>query len=200
MIQEKKNNLRQEVRSSRKKHHKTVQQSDINAALISAFLSLEISRTQVIAGYIPVGAELDITELLRVLREEGYQICLPVVLDSSQLLQFRLWSQGTPLIKDSADIPSPGSEATILIPDVLLIPLLAFDEQGNRLGQGMGAYDKTLADLSAQKSILTIGMAYDIQKVSHVPTHPEDFPMDRIITEKQTYDINLQLKIDKEMP
>ena len=191
MIQEKKKHLRQEVRSYRNKYHKTVQQSDINSALISAFLSLEISKSQVIAGYISVGAELDITELLRVLREEGYQVCLPVVLDSSQLLQFRQWTPETPLIKDSADIPSPGPEASILIPDVLLIPLLAFDEQGNRLGQGMGTYDKTLAALSARKPILTIGMAYDIQKISHVPTHSTDYPMDRIITEKHIYDLNL---------
>ena len=190
MIYEMKQNLRHEIRRHRKKHHDGVQQSDIDDTIVSSFLSLKIPMTQVIAGYLPVGTELNITGLLGKLLEVGYQLCLPVALGVSQPMQFRQWHIDSPLTNDIAGIPAPGLEATTLIPDVLLIPLLAFDEQGNRLGQGMGYYDTTLAALFAQKTILVIGMAYEVQKVPHVPTHPTDFPMDVIITEQHIYDLN----------
>lgn len=187
MTYEKKKQLRREIRVHRQRYHDTIQQSEVNDHLLSLFLSLEIPLSQIIAGYIPLGTELNIIPLLESLVKKGYQICLPVVMGPSLPLIFRQWIPGTPLEGDSSGIPSPGADAPLLTPDVLLIPLLAFDDQGGRLGQGMGYYDITLATLSEQKSILAIGVAYEIQKISNVPTHPTDYSMDIIMTDQKIY-------------
>lgn len=187
MTFEKKKHLRQEMRRHRLVYHGTIRQEEVNERLLSFFRSLNIPTDRIIAGYLALEAELNITPLLETLFEEGYRICLPVVVDPTQSLIFRQWSPGDLLINDSMGIPAPAADASVVDPDVLLIPLLAFDEQGNRLGQGMGHYDMTMTLLSAKKPVLAIGMAYEGQKISPMPTYSTDYPMDVIITDQKIH-------------
>ncbi len=189
MTSEKKKYLRQEMRRHRMAYHETIQQGEVDERLLSSFRSFGIPTDRIIAGYVALEAELNITPLLETLFEEGYRICLPVVIDPTQPLIFRQWCPGDSLIKDSMGIPAPASDALVVDPDVLLIPLLAFDEQGNRLGQGKGHYDMTMTLLSAKKTILAVGMAYEGQKISSMPTYPTDYPMDVIITDQKIHQV-----------
>lgn len=187
MDKHKKKILRQESRHRRAHYHGTVLQADIDQTLIEGIRKLKIPLTKVIAGYIALGSELNIMALLKVLFHEGYKIVLPVVSKKEDQLLFRLWSPKIALIPDDQNIPAPGPENPEMKPDVLFVPLLAFDEQGNRLGQGLAYYDRTLWDLTKQKEILTIGIGYEIQKVPSIPAHPEDYPMDFVLTDKKIH-------------
>lgn len=189
MTYEKKKHLRREMRRHRLAYHGTVKQEEVNGRLLSFFRTLMIPTDRIIAGYMALEAELNITPLLETLFEEGYRVCLPVVIDPAQPLVFRQWSPGDLLINDSMGIPAPAPVAPAVDPDVLLVPLLAFDDQGNRLGQGMGHYDMTMAALSAKKPIMAIGMAYEAQKIAPMPTYPTDYPMDVIITDQKIHHI-----------
>jgi 5-formyltetrahydrofolate cyclo-ligase len=187
MVHEQKKHLRQKAHEDRRIFHATVDQDILDHHLLNLFETLHIPPSVILAGYMPMGSELNILSLLEELTRRGYTVCLPVVVDHTIPLVFRAWIPEDPLMSDKVGVLSPSDTAQILIPDVLLIPLLAFDGVGNRLGHGMGHYDLTLKALAEQKPIQAIGMAYEVQKVPFLPTYPTDYPMDRVITEKRIY-------------
>ena len=134
----------------------------------------------VVAAYYPVRSEFDCMPLLRRVAAEGWALALPVIAGSAPL-QFRQWTFGAPLEPGPFGIPEPVAGA-FAVPDVLLVPLLAFDRRGYRLGYGGGHYDRTLAGLRAQGEIAAIGLAFDAQEVAQVPLCPYDERLDWILT------------------
>jgi 5-formyltetrahydrofolate cyclo-ligase len=137
----------------------------------------------VVAGYHALGSELNPWPALRRLAAHGARIVLPVAVEEGAPLLFRAWDSGQPLKPDAARVPSPTETAQTLTPQLVLAPLLAFDAEGYRLGQGGGYYDRTLAALRAQGAVFVIGLAYAGQQVDQVPRHPHDQPLDAIVTE-----------------
>jgi 5-formyltetrahydrofolate cyclo-ligase len=137
----------------------------------------------VAAGYHAVGAEMNPWPALRRLGRLGARVALPVALAVDAPLVFRAWRADQPLTVDAAGVPSPGEDAETLAPQLVIVPLLAFDRQGYRLGQGGGYYDRTLGALRRTGPLLAIGLAYAGQEIDQVPREPHDEPLDAILTE-----------------
>ncbi len=135
------------------------------------------------AAYHPLGSEMDPGPLVQRLRDAGLKFALPVCLAPDQPLVFRLYEGPDTLVPDVIGIPGPAPNAPVIQPDLVITPLLAFDRQGGRLGQGGGFYDRTLAALRAQKTVLVLGLAYAGQEVPALDLEPHDQRMDAILTE-----------------
>jgi 5-formyltetrahydrofolate cyclo-ligase len=135
-----------------------------------------------ISAYAAIGSELDAFPLLRTLADQGYRLCLPVITPLGNPLVFRAWAPDDPLVSAKWDIREPAASAPAVEPDVLLVPLLAFDDDGNRLGYGGGYYDRTLRRLRSMKPIIAIGLAYDTQEIGKVPVEPHDQRLDFVLT------------------
>jgi 5-formyltetrahydrofolate cyclo-ligase len=142
-----------------------------------------LGRFAVVSGYRPQGAELDPWPLMSRFAEAGAQLVLPVVVDREGPLVFRAFAPGDPLVPDAVGVAAPTSEAPEREPDLVIAPLLAFDRRGNRMGQGAGHYDRTLAALRARGPVFVLGLAYGGQEVARVPAEPHDQPLDAILTE-----------------
>lgn len=138
---------------------------------------------KVAAGYHALGAELNPWPVLRRLQACGARIALPAAPRPHAPLLFRAFAPDQALEPDAAQIPSPTAEAEILVPDLIIAPLIAFDRDGYRLGQGGGYYDRTLQALRAAGRALVIGLAYAGQEVDRVPRDDHDQPLDAILTE-----------------
>lgn len=136
------------------------------------------------AGYWPIKDELDPRPAMSMLRERGFDLALPVAEAVAGPLTFRAWSSEMPLTPDGKGIPSPPETAAVVTPALLLVPLLAFDARGRRLGYGAGFYDRTLASLRQTQPAMAIGLAFAAQEVESVPAGPEDSALDGIVTER----------------
>ena len=135
----------------------------------------------VIAGFWSVGGEIDVRPLLRELHARGHTIALPVTPKRGEPLSFRRWQPGDALARGPMGTSQPRPEADPITPDWLLMPLLAFDARGNRLGYGGGYYDRTLAALP---TAYRLGCAYACQRLDEVPAGPEDVPLHAVATEE----------------
>ncbi|MBB5746914.1 5-formyltetrahydrofolate cyclo-ligase [Brevundimonas variabilis] len=140
----------------------------------------ELPQASMVALYAAVGPELDPEPLARALQQTGRRLCLPVVTERGQALIFRCWTPGDPLETDLGGCPAPLPLADEVIPDLILTPLLAFDRNGGRLGQGGGYYDRTFAALPA---VPRIGLAYSGQAVEALPMDAHDQWLDGVLTE-----------------
>lgn len=136
----------------------------------------------VIAGYWPIADEIDDLSFLEYCHNQGVQCSLPLVEDFKSPLKFKAWRPFDVLEKGIYDIPVPSSQSPNLIPDVLLIPLLAFDRNCHRLGKGGGFYDRTLEKLRKTYTVFAIGLAYDHQEIDCVPREEHDQKLDCIVT------------------
>lgn len=143
--------------------------------------------SDIIAGYWPHATEVDPSPLLTTLLLQKHDITLPVINKESNLLLFRRWSLHTPLKEGPYKIFEPFETEPFLVPDILFIPLLNFNKFGHRLGYGKGYYDQTISSLKKIKSITTIGLAYDIQRIDCLPIEPHDEALQWIVTEKKIY-------------
>ena len=135
------------------------------------------------ALYWPAGSEIDPGPLAEVLAERGVRLCLPAVVVKDAPLEFRAWSLGEPLAPDAIGMMAPEAAWPLLRPDLMVLPLLAFDGYGGRLGQGGGYYDRTLAQLRAQGPVFVLGLAYAAQEVERLPAETHDEPLDAVLTE-----------------
>jgi 5-formyltetrahydrofolate cyclo-ligase len=142
---------------------------------------------KIVSGFHPYKSEISTLALLGRLAGEGHITALPVVVSKNLPLIFRQWAPGGPLISGLWDIQIPAESAAIVEPDVLLVPMLAFDRKGYRLGYGGGFYDRTLAKLRTLKPVVAIGVAYHAQAVDDVPHDSHDQPLDFIMTERETF-------------
>jgi 5-formyltetrahydrofolate cyclo-ligase len=141
-----------------------------------------LGRFAIVAGYHALGAELDPGPLLRRLAAAGAAIALPAATPDAPLT-FRLVRPGEAPQPDAFGIPSPPPTAPEVSPDLIVAPVLAFDVQGRRLGQGGGHYDRTLQALRAARSVWVIGLAYAGQQVDDLPAEAHDQPLDAVLTE-----------------
>jgi 5-formyltetrahydrofolate cyclo-ligase len=136
----------------------------------------------VVSSFWAMGSEIDPGPLEERLRRKGHRIALPVMKGRAQPLEFRLWNLGDPLVDRIWGIREPTAAAPVVEPDILLVPLLAFDGAGWRLGYGAGFYDRTLRTLRSRKPVLAVGLAFDEQRVDAVPHLDYDEPLDWVVT------------------
>lgn len=135
------------------------------------------------AGYIAMRSEPDITSIFRLMARFHKQMALPCVTPQKTLV-FREWKPGETLVRHTLGMQEPTAEAPEIIPAIVLVPLLAFDSGGGRLGYGGGYYDRTMVQLRADgMPPLFIGVAYSSQEVEQVPMEPQDGRLDGIMTE-----------------
>lgn len=134
-----------------------------------------------LAGYMPIRTEIDPLPVMAEAARKG-PVAVPVIVAAGQPLSFRRWHPGAKMVSGpfGAMIPEAGDD---LVPEVLIVPLVAFDRAGNRLGYGGGFYDRTLAKLRAARPTVAIGFAYGAQEAEALPLEPTDEPLDAIVTE-----------------
>ena len=143
----------------------------------------------IVSGFMPLKSEINPLPLIRKLAEAGASLALPVVAGKGQPLIMRGWAFGTPLASGVWGIKEPMPDAPAVDPDILIVPLLAFDRRGYRLGYGAGYYDMTLTALREKKPIVAVGIAYAAQEVDTVPITPRDARLDLVLrTENETID------------
>lgn len=154
------------------------------AAALEGVVLAEVARVgaKVVAVYMPVQDECPPGDVPHRLSKAGIKVVLPVVLDVEQPMIFRQWEMNASVMGGLFGIAVPGPEAPALAPDLVLVPLLAYDGRGHRLGYGKGCYDRTLAALRRNGRIQAIGLAYDGQKVDALPADGYDVALDAVAT------------------
>ncbi len=137
----------------------------------------------IISGFLPIRSEADIRPLMARFQARGARLCVPAILDK-QTIVFRELLRDAPLIATGFGTSGPGPDAPVLDPDILLVPLSAFDARGHRIGYGAGYYDRAISLLRQKgRKPRLIGIAFDCQEVAHVPDEPHDISLDAILTE-----------------
>jgi 5-formyltetrahydrofolate cyclo-ligase len=136
-----------------------------------------------VAGYLPIRNEFDPRQAMLALAGLGFRLCVPVVEGPARPLAFRTWTPdvATERRHFGVEVPATGAPA---VPDLLLVPMLAFDRRGHRLGYGGGFYDRTIAALRARGPLHALGLAYAAQEIAAVPDGETDMPLDAIATER----------------
>ncbi len=142
---------------------------------------------RVVAGYIPIGSEIDPRPLMAVFAEHGANLCLPEVVSSDAPLQFRAWSPGDMLVNGLCKTLQPLETAAVVEPDFILLPLVGVDQHGVRLGQGGGYYDRSLEVLAKReemtgRKVMAFGVAFDEQMVDELPKEIHDQYLDGLFT------------------
>jgi 5-formyltetrahydrofolate cyclo-ligase len=145
--------------------------------------ALQAFRGTMISGYIAMGNEADPAPLIARLRAQGCEISYPLV-HRGQPLTFRVPVEGEQWIKSAFGVLEPRPDWPLALPTLLLVPLLAFDKDGYRLGYGGGYYDRTLAHFRAEREIAAIGIAFAGQQMERVPRDARDEPLDGVVTEE----------------
>jgi 5-formyltetrahydrofolate cyclo-ligase len=175
--------LRREALARRDAIDAEVRGAASSAICAAAGELMEKLRPRVVAGYWPMRSEVDCRSLLRTLQSGGIVIALPVVVDGETIV-FRLWRDGDPLISAGFGTLGPGVDAPEAEPDLMVMPLAGFDEEGHRLGYGKGHYDRAVTRLHARgKRPFLLGLAFATQKVSRIPFEDHDMRLDAIVTE-----------------
>lgn len=146
----------------------------------------------VVSGYSPMKSELNPVPLMRKLSDAGAQLALPVVQGRGKPLIMRAWTFGAPLSPGVWGIREPTADAPEVFPDIMLVPLAAFDRQGQRIGYGAAYYDMTIARIRAMKTVLAIGLAFAAQEVDKIPAESHDAPLDLVLTEREIIDFRRQ--------
>ena len=175
-----KSNLRKKILKIRQITNK--KNIKINFDKILNLLKKEKVTKKNIGGYYPVNFEVDILDILKKFDKKNFKISLPVIKKNYDM-NFYKWSFNEPLKINKYGIPEPDS-GILIYPDVLLVPLVAFDRKLNRLGYGGGFYDRLIKKLSKKKKILKIGLALATQKIKKVPINNHDQKLDYIVTNK----------------
>jgi 5-formyltetrahydrofolate cyclo-ligase len=158
------------------------------ARLAKRGLPIEIAAGTVVSGYSPIRNEIDPAPLMIRLAGLGARLALPVINARGKSLTFRAWSPNDRLVLGSLGIPEPSPAAAELIPDVMLVPLAAFDRAGHRIGYGAGHYDHTFAHLRKSHAVMGIGLAFAAQEIQSVPALAHDVALDFVLTEKDVFD------------
>ncbi len=187
-LDEEKRRLRPHAKKQRANAAATVR----DAAAKVAARTLEEGRVPAgrpVSAYWPKGDELDPRPLMAALDALDHQIGLPVVVQPGAPLLFRRWRPGDDLEPAGYGLHEPAADQAQVIPQVLFVPLLAFDREGYRLGYGGGFYDRSLAELRSRGAVLAIGLAYAGQEIARVPHGPEDQRLDRIVTDTETIEV-----------
>lgn len=153
-------------------------------AMAETVASLDVDGETVVSGFWPMRSEVDIRPAMFALGDMGARLCLPAILDKTTIV-FRELVRGAGLVDMGFGTFGPGPEAAELEPDLMLVPLAAYDRRGHRIGYGAGYYDRAIARLQARgKARRLIGVAFECQQVEHVPDQPHDIQLPEILTER----------------
>ena len=148
-----------------------------------SFLKINRLNLKNIGGYYPSNYEIDDLDILNLLKKKNFRVALPTIKKDNQM-NFYSWSRNDPLRINKFGIPEPVS-SKIFYPDILLVPLVAFDNRLNRLGYGGGYYDRYFEKIEKIKKVIKIGLGFSFQKISSIPIYQHDKRLDFIITEKE---------------
>jgi 5-formyltetrahydrofolate cyclo-ligase len=160
------------------------------AAIAGRAFPVQVVAGTIVAGFSPMKAKSEINPipLLRKLADAGAQLALPAIAGRGLPLIMRAWNFGAPLKPGQWGIFEPTPEASEVAPDILIVPLAAFDRAGHRIGYGAGYYDMTIHALRARKKVVTIGIAFAAQEILKVPATERDARLDLVLTERETID------------
>jgi 5-formyltetrahydrofolate cyclo-ligase len=154
-------------------------------AIAARAFPVRVAASSIVAGFMPIKSEISPLPLMRKLAEAGAQLALPAIAGRGQPLVLRAWKFGDPFKAGQWGIREPVAEAAEVVPDILLVPLAAFDRAGHRIGYGAGYYDLTIAALRARKPIVAIGIAFAAQEIPRVPATERDARLDFVLTERE---------------
>ncbi len=157
--------------------------SEVDFRDIAKILKKEKIYDKIIGGYYPYNHEIDAIKILDKFEKQNYKISLPKIKKGSEM-NFFIWSNKDPLSINKYGIPEPISNQ-VVEPNIFLLPLVAFDDNFNRIGYGGGFYDRYLKKIKKNKKIITIGLAYSFQKVKKIPTNKYDIKLDFVVTNKE---------------
>lgn len=177
-----------ELRALMREHRKSIaaQAPDAAAHMTALFLANTLpDRNQIIGIYHALADELSVNLLAEQLASMNYQLALPAIISKDSALSFRKFHPQDALQPGIWGIMEPHADQPVVEPDILFIPLLAFDRSGNRLGYGGGYYDRTLKQLRSEKLIQAIGIGYAGQETEKVPTEAHDQKLDAILTDQE---------------
>jgi len=178
----KKLKIRKKILKLRKK--KSLINSQINFKSIIKILKKKRYSKKIIGGYYSYNYEIDIMSILEKFEKLNYIVTLPKISNKSQM-NFFIWSTKDPLNINKYGIPEPISNK-VIYPDILLVPLVAFDKNFNRIGYGGGFYDRYIKKIGKIKKVITIGLAYSFQKVEKISADKHDIKLDYVVTERDT--------------
>lgn len=162
----------------------SAQQRATAALALAAHLpSLDIGPSAIVAGYAPIRSEIDPVRVMQTFAAHGARLALPAISARNAALTFRLWAPGVALTRGPLGIPEPAVTALEVNPDIVLVPLAAFDSAGHRIGYGGGYYDRTLPRLRKAKPVIAIGVAFAVQEIPQIPADAHDARLDFVLTE-----------------
>jgi 5-formyltetrahydrofolate cyclo-ligase len=173
--------MRSKILKSRKKNINKKYKIDLDKFF--SFLKNKKYNHKNLGGYYPSNYEIDDLHILKLLEKKDYNILLPTIIKNNQMDFFK-WSNTDPLKINKYGIPEPIS-SKIFYPDILLVPLVGYDNNLNRLGYGGGFYDRYIEKIEKIKKVIKIGLAFSYQNLKKIPTNQHDKRLDFIITEKE---------------
>ena len=175
--------LRKNFILQRRKKHSTIKKFNYN--LIFRLIQKHFQSKKItIGGYYPSNYEVNILKFLEKASEKNFRISLPVIKPSNKM-SFKSWVFKDPLYVNKFGILEPKNSRNETIPDLIMVPLVAFDSHLNRIGYGKGYYDRSLRKISKiKKKVISLGIAYSFQKCKKIPINNHDFKLDYIFTEK----------------
>jgi 5-formyltetrahydrofolate cyclo-ligase len=150
---------------------------------------LKIERGAVVSGFSPMKSEINPVPLMRKFADAGAKLALPAIAGRDKPLIMRAWNFGEPLASGQWGIREPMPEAPEVAPDILIVPLAAFDRAGHRIGYGAGYFDMTINALRAKKPVTAVGIAFAVQEILSVPATERDARLDLVLTERETIDL-----------
>lgn len=184
-MSDQKNAMREQARDVRSRLSFSL--DDAEAASAHFFEAANPQPGQIVAAYWPKGKEFDVRIIIEDCLKKGLAVALPIVTEG-RVMDFALWRDGEPLVNNRFNIPEP-EKREMVVPDIVIVPFLAFDRRGYRLGYGGGYYDATLEALRARKEIVAAGVGYGEQAVLfNLPIDEHDQRLDLVITPKGVFD------------
>ncbi|WP_298262144.1 5-formyltetrahydrofolate cyclo-ligase [uncultured Litoreibacter sp.] len=161
---------------------KEAKSTDRDAAAVAQLLQAVLPfQGRAMAGYMPIRTEVDPVPVMAAMAAWG-AVCVPVIKGAGQPLEFHRWEPGCEMVEGAFGAYVP-AKAEVIVPEVLIVPLVAFDRQGGRLGYGGGFYDRTLEGLRARGKTTAIGYAFQAQEAENLPLEPTDQPLDMMVTD-----------------
>jgi 5-formyltetrahydrofolate cyclo-ligase len=149
-----------------------------------------VRKGAIVSGFSPMKSEINPIPLMRKLFDAGAQLALPVIVGRGKPLIMRAWKFGDPFKAGQWGIREPVAEAPEVHPDILIVPLAAFDRRGHRVGFGAGYYDMTINALRAKKKVTAVGIAFSVQEIDRVPATERDARLDFMLTEREVIDFS----------
>ena len=150
---------------------------------------LSVAPGTIVSGFMPLKSEINPLPLMRALAGRGASLALPAIAGRGKPLMMRAFAFGDELDSGQWGIREPKPGAAQVAPDIMLVPLLAFDRSGKRIGYGAGYYDMTIAKFRAVKPVVTVGIAFGAQEIADVPVTERDARLDLVLTERETIDL-----------